>query len=92
VRRPKWVEMSLIGGLWDHTLGTSEAFRTVSLGTSVNKDKKQEGRDVVPALALPDAAESPIRDSQTVAMGFMFWFTRKRLVGSYSFFISTNLS
>jgi hypothetical protein len=62
------------------------------LGTRVNKDKKQEGRSVVPAMALPYAAGSLLRDPQTVAVGFMFWFTRKRLVGSYSFFIATNLS
>jgi hypothetical protein len=41
MRRPKWVERVLFGSPQACVAGRSEAFRTVSLGTRVNKGKKQ---------------------------------------------------
>jgi hypothetical protein len=44
-RRTKWAEKSLLGALWGYAIDVSEAFRTVSLTTQVNKVKKREDRE-----------------------------------------------
>jgi hypothetical protein len=46
MRRAKWGEKGLPGGPWGYATDASEAFRTVSPRTPVNKGKKK-GRDVV---------------------------------------------
>jgi hypothetical protein len=46
IRRAKWAETSLLGALWGYAIDVSEAFRTVSLGTRVNKVKKREDREL----------------------------------------------
>jgi hypothetical protein len=46
IRRAKWAEKSLLGVLWGYAIDVSEAFRTVSLGTRVNKGKKREDREL----------------------------------------------
>jgi hypothetical protein len=59
MRRPKWVERSLICGLWGHTLGTSQAFRTVSPRTWVNKGYlRGPGRS---EKSDPDPVSCPLR-------------------------------
>ena len=37
----KWGEIDLLGGLWGYATGACKAFRTVSLGTLVNKGKSE---------------------------------------------------
>jgi hypothetical protein len=37
VRRTKWTGKSLLGALWGYAIDVSEAFRTVSLGSRMNK-------------------------------------------------------
>ena len=45
------------------------------------------------SLTSPKCRESHARSfCANYAVGIMFWFTRKRLVGSYLFLMSTNLS
>jgi hypothetical protein len=44
MQRTEGAQKGLLEGLWCYAAGTSETFRTVSLGTSVNKGEKK-GRD-----------------------------------------------
>src|SRR5215218_1691397 len=65
-------------------------FQTVSLRTRVNKSEERKGRGTTPRPLL--RCWGALGRLHTVAVGLMFWFTRKRLVGSYSFFMSTKRS
>jgi hypothetical protein len=42
MRRLKWTEKLLFGGPQGYAASASETYRTVSLGTWVNEDKKKE--------------------------------------------------
>jgi hypothetical protein len=59
------------------------------LGTWVNKGVEKGRGCYTPALSSLGVT---LRTSHTVAVGLMFWLMRKRLAGSYLFFMATNLS